>query len=258
MRGTVRALSVTVDGLPMGVSLLPGSAAPGEDLGGIEHLYRWEVPFAAEEIRTVRLSYAIGDSRTDRGEPLLFFYLNPGSLWEGEAAKVTASVDLGMVDPEDLIPAWLRPLGYRIYGSRVIWRRGAGDAVADLALAYRPWAADLLAAFADRKQGPLALSAEATEEWFERLSVKETRYWAAFLRARRGAPVDTAGPARALARERWYKLQSGYREDRLAKNERVLLGRLEDRLLAWRRAQIPVDSLQDSGTRATGSSAPGF
>jgi hypothetical protein len=50
----------------MGVSELPGSAAPSQDLGGIERLYRWEVPFSAEEIRTVRLSYAIGDSRTDR------------------------------------------------------------------------------------------------------------------------------------------------------------------------------------------------
>ena len=47
-------LNLTVDGLPMGVTELPGSAAPGQDLGGIERLYRWEVPFSAEEIRTVR------------------------------------------------------------------------------------------------------------------------------------------------------------------------------------------------------------
>lgn len=243
LSGTVRGLSVTVDGLPMGVTALPGSAAPGQDLGGIERLYRWEVPFSAEEIRTVRLTYSIGDSRTDRGEPLLFFYLNPGSLWEGEGAKVTASVDLGTVDREDVIPAWLRPAGYRVYGSQVIWRRSAGDAVADLALAYRPAVADPLAPFADRKLGPLALSAEGTEEWFERLSVRETRYWAAFLRARRGAPVDTAGVAAALAREPWYRAARGYRDSRLAKNERMLLARLEERLLAWRRAQVPTDSL---------------
>ncbi len=250
LSGTVRGLSVTVDGLPMGVTALPGSAAPGQDLGGIERLYRWEVPFSAEEIRTVRLSYSIGDSRTDRGEPLLFFYLNPGSLWEGEAAKVTASVDLGAVDREDLIPAWLRPAGYRVYGSQVIWRRSAGDAVADIALAYRPAVADPLAAFADRKVGPLALTAEATEEWFERLSVRETRYWAGFLRARRGASVDTAGATAALAREPWYRAARGYRDSRLAKNERMLLARLEERLLAWRRAQVPTDSLTG------GNSAP--
>jgi KDO2-lipid IV(A) lauroyltransferase len=245
--GTVRALRVTVDGLPMGVTELPGSAAPGEDLGGIERLYRWEVPFSAEEIRTVRLSYAIGDTRTDHGEPLLFFYLNPGSLWDGESAKVTASVDLGAVDPEDLIPAWLRPAGYRVYGSQVIWRRGAGDAVADLALAFRPPVVDPLAPFDDRQKGPLTLGPEAREEWFERLSVRETRFWAAFLKARRGAPVDSAGPAHALSAERWYHPSADYRDERLTKDERILLARMDERLTTWRRAQIPVDSLDAVG-----------
>jgi len=242
-RGTVKDLVVTVDGLPMGVTELPGSAAPSQDLGGIERLYRWEVPFSAEEIRTVRLSYAIGDSRTDRGEPLLFFYLNPGSLWDGEAAKVTASVDLGPVDREDLIPAWLRPSGYRIYRSQVIWRRSAGDAVADLALAFRPAPADPLAPYADRSKGPLALSPEATEEWFERLTVREMRYWSAYLRARRGAPKDLLAAFPALAKEAWYKPSGGYRDARLAKDERRLLARLEDRLASWKRAQVPTDSL---------------
>jgi hypothetical protein len=237
--GTVRNLTVTVDGLPMAVTKLPGSAAPGEDLGGIERLFRWEVPFAAEEIRTVRLEYSIGDSRTDRGEPLLFFYLNPGSLWDGEAAKVTVTVDLGTVDPEDLIPGWLRPRGGRIYGSQVIWRRRAGDEVADIALAYRPFS-DPLAAFPDRAKGPLALSAEAREDWFERLSVRETRYWTVFLRARRGAPIDPAGPGAALAREPWYHLARGYREERLSKDERALLMRLEERVAEWRKAQVPT------------------
>jgi hypothetical protein len=227
----------------MAVTELPGSEAPGQDLGGIERLYRWEVPFAAEEIRTVRMAYSIGDSRTDRGEPLLVFYLNPGSLWEGEAAKVTASVDLGAVDREDLIPAWLRPAGYRVYRSQVIWRRSAGDAVADLALAYRPAVADPLAAFADRAKGPLALTPEATEEWFERLSVRETRYWAAWLKARRGAPRDSLAAFPALAQEAWYKPSNSYRDSRLTQDERRLLGRLQDRLAAWRRAQVPGDSL---------------
>jgi hypothetical protein len=239
----VRNLVVTVDGLPMAVTELPGSAAPGQDLGGIERLYRWEVPFAAEEIRTVRLAYSIGDSRTDRGEPLLFFYLNPGSLWDGEAAKVTASVDLGSVDREDLIPSWLRPSGYRIYRSQVIWRRSAGDAVADLALAFRPEVADPLAAFADRAKGPLTLTAEATEEWFERLSVRETRYWAAYLRARRGAPPESLASFPQLGKERWYHPSGGYRDAKLPKDERRLLARLLERLAAWRRAQVPGDSL---------------
>ena len=242
-RGTVKDLVVTVDGLPMGVSELPGSAAPSQDLGGIERLYRWEVPFSAEEIRTVRLSYAIGDSRTDRGEPLLFFYLNPGSLWDGEAAKVTASVDLGPVDREDLIPAWLRPSGYRIYRSQVIWRRSAGDAVADLALAFRPAAADPLAPYPDRAKGPLALSPEATEEWFERLTVREMRYWTTYLRARRGAPPDSLAAFPALMKESWYKPSGGYRDERLAKDERRLMSRLAERLAAWKRAQVPTDSL---------------
>jgi hypothetical protein len=242
-RGTVRDLVVTVDGLPMGVTVLPGSAAPAQDLGGIERLYRWEVPFSAEEIRTVRLSYAIGDSRTDRGEPLLFFYLNPGSLWDGEAAKVTASVDLGSVDLEDLIPAWLRPAGYRVYRSQVIWRRSAGDAVADLALAFRPAAADPLAAFADRSKGPLTLAPEALEEWFERLTVRDMRMWTAFLRARRGAPRDSLAAYPALAQESWYRPSASYRDERLSKDERRLLGRIDERLAAWKRAQVPTDSL---------------
>ena len=242
-RGTVKGLVVTVDGLPMAVTELPGSAAPSQDLGGIERLYRWEVPFSAEEIRTVRLNYSIGDSRTDRGEPLLFFYLNPGSLWDGEAAKVTASVDLGPVDREDLIPAWLRPSGYRIYRSQVIWRRSAGDAVADLALAFRPAAADPLAPFADRAKGPLAFTPEATEEWFERLTVREMRFWTTYLRARRGAPPESLAAFPALLKEPWYKPANSYRDTRLGKDERRLLARLDERLAAWRRAQVPTDSL---------------
>ncbi|MGH7725724.1 MAG: lysophospholipid acyltransferase family protein, partial [Candidatus Eiseniibacteriota bacterium] len=236
-RGTVKNLVVSVDGLPMGVNELPGSAAPGEDLGGIERLYRFEVPFGAVEIRTVRLEYAVGDSRTDRGEPLLFFYLNPGSLWEGESAKVTVSVDLGTVPPDDLIIAWLRPRGSRVYGSQVIWRRGAGDEVQDIALAYRPFA-DPLAPYSDRKKGPLALSLEAREEWYERLTPNEMRFWAAWLVARRGGPVPTDGVAKTLAAEPWYEPERKFREQSLSKDERTLLARLRDSLAEWDRARV--------------------
>ena len=61
MRGTLRDFEVTVDGLPMAVEALPGDAAPGADLGGIERILRFSVPFAAEEKRGIRLVYRIGD-----------------------------------------------------------------------------------------------------------------------------------------------------------------------------------------------------
>lgn len=238
-RGTVRDLVVTVDGLPMATTELPGSAAPGQDLGGIERLFRFEVPFAGEEIRSVRLEYAVGDSRTDRGEPLLFFYLNPGSLWEGENAKVTVRVDLADIPPEDLIPGWLRPRGYRVYGSHIIWRRGAGDEVQDIALAYRPYQ-DPLLPYADRKRGPLALSLEAREEWLERLTLREMRFWAAWLVARRGGPLPENEAGRALAQESWFRPSAGYRESALPREERALLERLRGTLAEWDRAGVPV------------------
>src|SRR4029079_11185593 len=100
-----------------------------------------------------------------------------------------------------------------------------------------------LAAFPDRAKGPLTLSPEAAEEWFERLSVRETRYWAAFLRARRGAPLDSLAAFPALPKESWYHPSGGYRDTKLAKDERRLLERLLDRLAAWRRSQVPTDSL---------------
>jgi KDO2-lipid IV(A) lauroyltransferase len=211
-RGTVRNLRVTVDGLPMAVTEAPGWAAPGADLGGLERVYRFDVPFASEEIRTVRLEYEIGESLTDRGEPLLFFYLNPGALWEGEA-KVTVSVDLGDVAPEDLIPGWLRPGGYRLYGRQVLWHRRAGDEVADIALAFRP-AGDPFAAVSDTVRGPLALSEEAREEWLGRLTTREARFWLAWLERRHKNPAKAPD-----------------REQRLA-------ARLRERLSAFERATI--------------------
>jgi hypothetical protein len=212
-RGTVKNLVVSVDGLPMAVTEAPGWAAPGADLGGLERVYRFEVPFAAEELRTVRLEYEIGESKTDRGEPLLFFYLNPGALWEGDAAKVTVSVDLGDVDAEDLIPGWLRPNGYRLYGRQVLWHRRAGDEVADIALAFRP-GGDAIAALRDTVKGPFALGDEAREEWFGRLTTREARAWLAWLARRH--PVRKSAPER----------------------ERRLAARLEERIAAFERARI--------------------
>jgi hypothetical protein len=162
MKGTLRDLVVTVDGLPMALEELPGEAGPGEDLGGIERIFRFAVPFSAEESRSVRLAYRFGESRTDRGEPLLFFYRNPGSLWEGESPKSTVSIDLGDASPEDVVVGWLRPLGYRLYGSQILWHRPAGEELADIALGMRP-PGDPLAAFADRHKGPLALPLDARE-----------------------------------------------------------------------------------------------
>jgi len=69
------------------------------------------------------------------------------------------------------------------------------------------------------------------------------RYWTTYLRARRGAPPDSLAAFPALAKESWYKPSGGYRDERLAKDERRLLSRLADRLAAWKRAQVPTDSL---------------
>jgi hypothetical protein len=132
--------------------------------------------------------------------------------------------------------------GYRVYRSQVIWRRSAVTP-SYLALAFRPAAADPLAPFADRSKGPLTLTPEALEEWFERLTVRDMRSWSAFLRARRGAPRDSLAAFPALAQEPWYRPSSSYRDERLSKDEKRLLGRIEERLAAWRRAQVPTDSI---------------
>ena len=238
MPGTLRDLLVTVDGLPMALEEIPGGSTPGEDLGGIERIFRFAVPFSAEESRSVRLQYRFGESRTDGGEPLLFFYRNPGSLWEGESPKATMSVDLGDVSPEDLVVGWLRPLGYRLYGSRILWHRPAGEELADLALGIRP-PGDPLAAFADRQKGPLALPLEAREEWIARLTARDLRFFTAWLAARRGGRVADSTLAATFAREPWYRPVPSYRESRLPADERRLLARLREKLLAWERARIP-------------------
>ena len=237
-RGTLRDLGVTVDGLPMALEEIPGGTAPGEDLGGIERIFRFAVPFSAEESRSVRLQYRFGESRTDSGEPLLFYYRNPGSLWEGESPKATMSVDLGDVSPEDLVIGWLRPLGYRLYGSRVLWHRPAGEELADLALGIRP-PRDPLGAYADRQKGPLALPLEAREEWIARLTARDLRFFTAWLVARRGGPVADSSLAATFAREAWYRPSASYRESRLSADERRLLARLREKLEAWDRARIP-------------------
>jgi hypothetical protein len=132
---------------------------------------------------------------------------------------VTVSVELGAVDPEDVIPGWLRPAGYRLYGHELVWTGHAGD-VGDIALAYRA-ATDSVTALPDRKLGPLALTADAQEEWFQRLTVRDTRHWDTFLRARHPATLPVA---------RWPRA------------ERLLLERLEVRLADWQRAVVPLDT----------------
>jgi KDO2-lipid IV(A) lauroyltransferase len=225
-RGTVRDLEVTVDGLPMGVEALPGSAAASTNLGGISRVFRWEVPFAGEEIRTVRVRYRIGESLTDRGEPLLFFYLNPGALWPEDNARVTVSVDLGAVDPDDVIPGWVRPSGYRVYGHQIVWT-GRGGEVTDIALSFRA-EKDPRAASADSTRGPLALAPDALEEWFERLTIQDARAAESFLTARRNTPV-----------ERWPRA------------ERLLWERLDGRLADWQRAHVPAGTaVVDSPARS--------
>jgi KDO2-lipid IV(A) lauroyltransferase len=237
--GTLRELEVTVDGLPMAIEALPGSAAPGQDLGGIERIFRFAVPFSAEETRAVRLAYRFGESRTQDDEPLLFFYRNPGSLWEGESPKSTISIDLGDASAEDIVVGWLRPLGYRLYGSRIVWHRPAGEELADIALGLRA-AGDPLAAFPDRQKGPLALALDVREEWFERLTVRDLRYFIAWLLVRRGGAVPADGPGAALAGERWVRPPvRGFRESRLSADERRLLVRLRERLAAWELRRIP-------------------
>lgn len=241
VRGTLRDLEVTVDGLPMAVEALPGNAAPGADLGGIERILRFSVPFAAEEKRGIRLVYRIGESRTDGGEPLLFYYRNPGSLWEGESPKSTVRVELGALSADDLVIGWLRPRGYRLYASSVLWHRPAGEELSDIALGVRPLG-DPLAGYADRRSGPLGLGLEAREEWFERLTANEIRYFIAWLTVRRGAAVPAEGPGSSLGAESWAKPTRDFREEKLSTDERRLLARLRERLDRWERARIPYDA----------------
>ncbi len=238
VRGTLRDLEVTVDGLPMAIEALPGNAAPGADLGGIERILRFRVPFAAGEKRGIRLVYRVGESHTDAREALLFYYRNPGSLWEGESPKSTVRVDLGAWSADDLVIGWLRPKGYRLYADCVLWHRPAGEELADIALGARPLG-DPLGAFTDRKLGPLSLSLEAREEWFERLTANELRYFMAWLLARRGGTPPGTGPGSVLAGEAWWKPVRDFREEKLSTDERRLMARLRERLDRWERSRIP-------------------
>jgi hypothetical protein len=119
-------------------------------------------------------------------------------------------------------------------------RRGR---VADLALAFRPAAADPLAAFPDRAKGPLALSPEATEEWFERLTVREMRYWTTYLRARRGAPPDSLAAFPGAGEG--VLVQAFRPVSRRAPGEgrAAAFGPARGPSAAWNRAQVPTDSL---------------
>ena len=153
----------------------------------------------------VRLVYRIGESRTDGGEPLLFYYRNPGSLWDGESPKSTVRVELGDAvggRPGHRLAAPARLPALRL--ERDLASPGGGGT-------RRHRARRAPARRSARGRSPTAgrgrsgSALEAREEWFERLTANEIRYFIAWLAVRRGAAAPAEGPGSSLAAEPWAK-----------------------------------------------------
>jgi hypothetical protein len=195
-------------------------------LGGIARFYAWAIPFGPEEWKLARLRYRVRASRTQGGEELLFYYLNPGTPWRGPSGRVNARFELGDETVDDLVPGWLRPARYGVDGNAVVWSLATEEPEEDLVLALRPFA-DPRPRFPDRAAGPLALSPLERDEWLGGSTPKEWRFWLDFVRVRCGeAPRDSSftrllgAPVRTKPRPP-------------SRPERGLVAALERRLAEW-------------------------
>ena len=192
-RPTLEDVGFVVDGDSLAPAIEPGPARPDlPGLGGIGRFYTWAVPFGAEEWKLARLTYRVSASRTQGGEELLFYYLNPGTPWRGPSGRVNARFDLGDESVEDVVPGWLRPQHFGIDGNAVVWALASEEPEEDLVLALRAFR-DPRAQFPDAARGPLGLTPLERDDWLGRSTPREWRFWLDFVRARRGEAIrDTS------------------------------------------------------------------
>jgi len=224
---TLEAVRLVVDGAELGPALEPGPAHPNlPGLGGIGRFYVWQVPFAPEEWKLGRLTYRLHASRTQGGEELLFYYLNPGTPWRGASGRVNARFELGSEATEDLVPGWLRPSSFAIQGSAVVWKLATEEPEEDLVLALRAFR-DPRSGFAPGSDGPLALSPLERDEWLGRGTPREWRFWKDALRVRRGEAARDSSFAALLGPPKSRKSR------RATKAESALDQLLDRRLAEW-------------------------
>lgn len=234
-RPTLEDVRLVVDGLELTPALEPGPAHPNlPGLGGIGRFYVWQVPFTAEEWKLGRLRYRLRASRTQGGEELLFYYLNPGTPWRGASGRVNARFDLGAEAIEDLVPGWLRPANFTVQGATVVWRVATEEPEEDLVLALRAFH-DPRAAFPAGADGPLALTPLERDEWLGRGTPREWRFWKDALRLRRGEPARDATFASLLGPPKARKPRKP------TKSERALDALLDRRLADWERHRASVE-----------------
>jgi hypothetical protein len=237
--GTLSDLEFRLDG----IAVAPTSAlAPEEDVGapgGIRHFHVWRIGFATEEVRVARVRYRVGASRTEEGEELLFFYLNPGTPWAGPSGRVNVYAWLGEGGTRDLIVEWVRPDDYFVTAEEAVWRLDAEEPAQDLVLAVRP-PADWLAAVPRREEGLLSLPGERREARMAAGTPREWSFWRAHLWARHGHAASDEEWAARLADEPWYRARDTPEPVAAwSAAERLLLAELEDRLEAWERRALP-------------------
>lgn len=240
---TISGLRLFADGVEMKPTLEPPPAKsdfPG--LGGLSGLYTWRLRFASEEQKVVRLSFRVHSSRTERGDELLFHYLNTGTPWRGASGRVNARFELGDLSSEDLVADWLRPTRYGVGASSVTWQLASEEPEEDLVVALRRFG-DPLGEFADREKGPLALERLRWEEWLSARTPHELRFWLAFLRARRGeTPADTTFRAR-ITSEPWFRARAADKLRKPSKLEVALASALERRISEWETHRVPETAL---------------
>lgn len=243
-RPTLEDVRLAVDGVELTPALEPGPAHPNlPGLGGIGRFYVWQVPFAAEEWKLARVTYRLHASRTQGGEELLFYYLNPGTPWRGASGRVNARFDLGEEQAEDLVPGWLRPASFVIQGSAVVWRLATEEPEEDLVLAVR--------SFRDPRTGfsggasPLTLSPLERDEWLGRGTPREWRFWKDFLRVRRGQAARDSSFAALLGAPRTKKPRKP------TKGESALDALLDRHLAEWERHRAVLTDTTGADTSAT-------
>ena len=237
---TLSGVQLLVDGVELAAAIEPPPLEQDlSGLGGVGRFLVWRLPFRADERKVVRLRFRVGVSGTERGEQMLFYYLNTGTPWRGPSGRVSARVEIGPGATDDLVAAWLRPTRFGVTDSSLTWQLDGEEPEEDLVVALAD-PRDPAAGLADPARGPLALGPGEREEWLARTTPREWSFWQAWLRARRGeAPADSAWRAR-FAAEPWFRERPAGRLRRATAPETALADALRRRQAEWAAHAIPA------------------